>query len=188
MTLYDIFMLPIEQIALKRIRKEMISKAYGNVLEIGYGTGVNFNHYRPAEIDRIYALDKKVHLINARKIKYSVALFEGSVEELPFEDESFDTVVETLVFCSVVDVKTAISEIWRVLKPGGIFIYIDHVKPEKERLASIYGSFNWVWHDMAGGCNLLNESHKEIEESNFTITDRGSTKNGVLRWGIGKKT
>ncbi len=188
MSLYDIFMLPLEQMALKRIRKEIIPKAYGNVLEIGYGTGVNFKYYQPSKIERIYALDKKVHLLNARKMKYSVEIFEGSAEELPFEDESFDTVVETLVFCSVGDAKAAIGEIWRVLKPGGTFIYIDHVKPEKERLASVVQSFNWVWHDVAGGCNLLNESHKEIAESRFTVIENGRSKNGVLQWGIGRKT
>ena len=176
MTLYDIFMLPLEQTALKRIRKEIIPRAHGNVLEIGYGTGV------------IYALDKKIHLLNARRMKYSVELFEGSAEELPFEDESFDTVVETLVFCSVDDVKAAIAEIWRVLKPGGVFIFIDHVKPEKERLVSIFQSFNGVWHDMAGGCNLLNESHKEIEKSRFFMVERGNSNNGVLQWGVGRKT
>ncbi|NLB41859.1 MAG: class I SAM-dependent methyltransferase [Clostridiales bacterium] len=188
MKFYDIFMLPLEQIALKRIRKDIIPRAYGNVLEIGYGTGVNFKYYLTTEIERVYALDKKINLLNARRMKYFVELFEGSAEELPFENESFDTVVETLVFCSVDDAKAAIGEIWRVLKPGGIFIFIDHVKPEKERLASAVQSFNWLWHDMAGGCNLLNESHKEIDESTFTFVERGSSKNGVLQWGIGRKT
>ena len=188
MKFYNIFMLPLEQIALKRIRKEIIPRAHGNVLEIGYGTGVNFKYYQATEIEHIYALDKKIHLLNARRMKYSVELFEGSAEELPFEDESFDTVVETLVFCSVDDVKAAIAEIWRVLKPGGVFIFIDHVKPEKERLVSIFQSFNGVWHDMAGGCNLLNESHKEIEKSRFFMVERGNSNNGVLQWGVGRKT
>lgn len=188
MTLYDIFMLPLEQIALKRIRKELLAKAYGNVLEIGYGTGVNFKHYQPTEIEHIYAMDKKIHLLNARKMKYTVELFEGSAEELPFEDETFDTVVETLVFCNVEDVKESIAEIWRVLKPGGIFIFIDHAKPEKKRLISIFESFNGLWHDMAGGCNLLNESHKEIEKSKFFMVERGKSNNGVLQWGVGRKT
>ena len=91
-------------------------------------------------------------------------------------------------FFSVDDVKAAIAEIWRVLKPGGVFIFIDHVKPEKERLVSIFQSFNGVWHDMAGGCNLLNESHKEIEKSRFFMVERGNSNNGVLQWGVGRKT
>ena len=188
MNLYDVFMLPLEKMVLKRIRKEVIPKAYGNVLEIGYGTGVNFKYYPSDAIERISALDTKINLLNTKKLRFPIELYEGCAEELPFENESFDTVVETLVFCSIKDLTPALREIQRVLKPGGIFIFIDHVKPEKERLASMVESINWAWHDMAGGCNLLNESHKEIEASGLTIDQRGSSSNGILRWGIGTKT
>ena len=187
MKLYDMFMMPLEKMVLKSIRKEVIPRAHGNVLEIGYGTGVNLRYYFADEINRISALDKKVHLPDTRKLNYPVELYEGSAEELPFEDDTFDTVVETLVFCSVEDVEAAIGEIWRVLKPGGIFIFIDHVKPEEERLASIFQSVNRVWHDKIGGCDLLNESHKKIEASGFTLSQHGSSQNGIFQWGIGTK-
>jgi ubiquinone/menaquinone biosynthesis C-methylase UbiE len=185
---YNVLMLPLEKLVLSRIRKEIISKAYGNVLEIGYGTGVNFRYYRLDTIERVSALDTKINLLNTKKLKFPVELYEGCAEELPFENESFDTVVETLVFCSIKDLTPALREIQRVLKPGGIFLFVDHVKPEKERLASMVESINWAWHDMAGGCNLLNESHKEIEASGLTIDRRGSSSNGIIRWGIGIKT
>lgn len=187
MNIYDIFMVPLEKRDLARIRKNIIPMAFGNVLEIGYGTGVNFQYYNPALIKSISALD--MHSTSSVKTKATLPLefFEGRAENLPFTGESFDTVVETLVFCSVENLDTAINEVLRVLKPGGIFIFIDHVLPEKKCLASLFKVTNIVWPKIAGGCNLTREPHKLIKTAGFTIEQPGSSSHDVFRWGVGRK-
>ncbi len=188
MNIYDIFMLPLEKRILARIRKNIISKAYGAVLEMGYGTGVNFKYYNPVQIESISALDvQSSYSAKMTKSNFPLEFFEGRAEKLPFPDESFDTVVETLVFCSVEDLSCAIREVIRVLKPEGIFIFIDHVLPEKKSLASLFRLTNTVWPRIAGGCNLTREPHKLIEAAGIIIEQSGSSGIGVFRWGIGRK-
>ncbi len=187
MNIYDLFMSPLENRILARIRKIIIQKAFGNVLEIGYGTGVNFKYYKTDLIDSLSALDTHTSLSSKPNTKLPLKLFEGRAENLPFADESFDTVVETLVFCSVENPDKAVSEVLRVLKPSGLFIYIDHVLPENKKLASLFKATNIVWPKIAGGCNLTREPHKLIQAAGFIIEQTGSSGYGVFRWGIGRK-
>jgi ubiquinone/menaquinone biosynthesis C-methylase UbiE len=185
--IYDIFMSPLEKIILARIRKNIIPMAFGNVLEIGYGTGVNFPYYNPVSIKSFSALDIQSTFSVKAKAKLPIKFFEGRAENLPFADESFDTVVETLVFCSVENPDKTISEVLRVLKPGGLFIFIDHVLPEKKILASMFKVTNTIWPKIAGGCNLTRESHKIIEAAGLNIEQSGRSGHDVFRWGIGRK-
>lgn len=187
MNIYDIFMSPLEKRVLAKIRKNIIPRAFGNVLEIGYGTGVNFQYYNPVSIKSISALDIQSTFSVKTKAKLPIGFFEGRAENLPFLDGSFDTVVETLVFCSVENLDTVINEVLRVLKPGGIFIFIDHVLPEKKILASLFKITNTVWPKIAGGCNLTREPHKLIEDAGFVIEQSGRSCHNVFRWGVGRK-
>lgn len=186
MNFYDAFMSPLEKIILAKIRRNIIPLAFGNVLEIGYGTGVNFQYYNRSSVKNLSALD--MHPASSVKTKATlpVKFFEGQAENLPFAKESFDTVVETLVFCSVESLNTAISEIRRVLKPGGIFIFMDHVMPEKKGLAFLFNITNTVWPKIAGGCSLTREPHKAIEAAGFFIEQAGGSGHDVFRWGIAK--
>mgnify|MGYP001036736097 CR=1 FL=1 len=187
MEIYDIFMLPLEKRILARIRKAIIPRAIGNILEVGYGTGVNFQYYNSASIKNLSALDIQSTSSAKAKATFPVDFFVGQAENLPFTDESFDTVVETLVFCSVEDMDKAISEVLRVLKPGGLFIFIDHVLPENKELASLFRASNTVWSKIAGGCNLTREPHKHIRVAGFIIEQSGSSGHRIFRWGIGRK-
>lgn len=187
MNIYDVFMSPLEKRILARIRRNIIPMASGNVLEIGYGTGVNFQYYSSASIKNLSALDIQSTFTAKAKVMFPVDFFEGRAENLPFADESFDTVVETLVFCSVGNLDTAISEVLRVLKPSGVFIFIDHVLPENKELASLFTATNTIWPKIAGGCNLTREPHKLIQAAGFVIEQSGSSGHRVFRWGIGRK-
>lgn len=187
MNIYNIFMSPLEKRVLARIRKNIIPMAYGNVLEIGYGTGVNFQYYNPVLIKSISALDIQSTSSVKTKTKLPLEIFEGRAENLPFADKSFDTVIETLVFCSVENLDTTISEVLRVLKPGGIFVFIDHVLPEKKSLASLFKVINTVWPKITGGCNLTREPHKLIEAAGLVMEQSNRSGHGIFRWGIGRK-
>lgn len=187
MNLYDIFMSPFEKGILNEIRKNIIPLAFGNVLEIGYGTGVNLQYYNSSSIENLTGLDRKLNSVAETNITLPFTFIKGQAENLPFLDKSFDTVVETLVLCSVKDLDAAISEILRVLKPDGIFIFIDHVLPENENLATLFKAANTVWPKIAGGCNLTRKPHTLIENSGFVIEQSGTSGHDIFRWGIGRK-
>lgn len=187
MNLYDFFMSPLEKSMLTSVRKHIIPRASGHVLEIGYGTGVNFQYYNLANVKKITALDAQTSPVSTNT-ELPLEFFKGQAENLPFADESFDTVVETLVFCSVKNLDAAINEVLRVLKPGGIFIFMDHVLPEEKNMAALFKATNTVWPKIAGGCNLTRVPHKLIAASGLDIEQSGKVGHDIFRWGIGRKT
>ena len=113
-----------------RLRREVLSEVDGEILEIGFGTGLNLEHY-PERVRRLTAVDPGVGMsrIARRRIEKShidVDLRVQTAEELPFEDERFDCVVSTWTLCSIQDAERAVSEIGRVLRPGGRYIFLEH--------------------------------------------------------------
>lgn len=180
-------MKPLEKNILTQIRERIIPTASGNVLELGYGTGVNFQYYDPASITALSVLDVRSRPIARTKARSPINFVEGRVEELPFPDNYFDTAVETLVFCSVQDLHASINEVFRVLKPGGSFIFIDHVKPSERNLSLLFRAVNTFWPRIAGGCNLTREPDKLIQAARFLIVESGTSCHDIFHWGIGRK-
>jgi ubiquinone/menaquinone biosynthesis C-methylase UbiE len=106
------------------------SRATGDVLEVAVGTGLNLAHYPPGL--RITGIDLSPQMLSvarqrAMELGVDVVLREGDAQALPFGDESFDTVVCTLSLCGIPDDRAAIAEMWRVLRPGGRLLLLDHV-------------------------------------------------------------
>lgn len=133
--------------ALEAERARLLAGARGRVLEIGAGTGLNARHYPPG-VEVVYtepdaAMERRVPLVQA------------PAEDLPFDAASFDTVVSTLVLCSVSDLERAIAEIRRVLAPHGTLLFLEHVRAaDGSRLARWQDRLNPVWHAVAGcDCN-----------------------------------
>ena len=112
------------------LRKEALSEVDGEILEIGFGTGLNLEHY-PEHVRHLTAVDPGVGMtrIARRRIERShidVDLRVQTAEELPFQDGRFDCVVSTWTLCSIRDARRAVAEIGRVLKPGGRFLFLEH--------------------------------------------------------------
>ena len=112
-------------------RTEVAGGATGRVLEVGAGTGFNFSHYG-AEVLEVTATEPDPFMLRrarrrALEASRPVKLLQAPAEQLPFDDDSFDTVVSTWVMCSVTDPAKALSEVYRVLKPGGEYRFVDHV-------------------------------------------------------------
>ena len=122
------------------LRREIVGQAQGVVLEVGAGGGQNFPFYDATRVVRVEAVEPdEAMLVVARRCLAAtpvpVTLTRAPVEVLPFPDAQFDTVVVTLVFCSVGDPERGLREIWRVLKPGGTLLMLEHVRAQARMVA-----------------------------------------------------
>ncbi len=128
---YDTLTAGVERRFLAPGRRWLCWRAVGDVLEVGIGTGANLAHY-PRDI-RLTGLDANPTMMDAARPKVTalgldVTLVEGNAMDLPFADGSVDTVVSTYVLCEVPDVRDAVAEMVRVLRPGGRLLLADHVE------------------------------------------------------------
>jgi ubiquinone/menaquinone biosynthesis C-methylase UbiE len=180
--LYDRMMVTAERVAVAEMRARLLKPAAGRVLEIGAGTGLNLARY-PEAVTEIVLTEPEPAM--ARKLERKLGtgprparIVDARAESLPFEDESFDTAVSTLVLCSVKDQAGALAEIRRVLKPGGRFLFLEHVRSESPRLARWQDRLNPVWRAVANGCNCNRDTLAAIEAAGFEIEER---ERGELR-------
>jgi ubiquinone/menaquinone biosynthesis C-methylase UbiE len=166
-------MRPLEKRGFQTIRKNLIAKAEGKVLEIGSGTGVNFPYYE--KVDEVVAIEpqslmREQSLIRARNSHVSINVISASAEELPFSENSFDTVVGTLVLCTIPDPLKALKEIRRVCKPEGKVLWFEHVRIND---SSILGSLqDWltpVWKRLFDGCHLNRNTLQLMKQAGFKI-------------------
>jgi len=140
------------------LRGEVLAKANGEILEIGFGTGLNLEHY-PAQVRHLTAVDPGLGMtrIARRRINGSridVDLRVQSAEELPFEDGRFDCVVSTWTLCSIREAERAISEIGRVLRPGGHYVFLEHGLGEDPGVQQWQHRLTPLQRRLADGCRL----------------------------------
>ena len=187
---FNVFMFPFEKIVLHKFRKNTVSTAFGDVLELGAGTGVNFKYYNKKEVNSLSVLDIKISdsVRKASKKFSNIKLIEGSAENLPFPDSSFDTVVFTLVFCSVDSPERGLAEVRRVLKDNGKIIFIEHVKPESKRVKAVAEKVNPAWNSFSNGCNINRETLQLIKSSGFIIEPDSYKRKGVFITGTAVKS
>ena len=155
-------------------RRSTAGQASGRVLEIGFGTGSNLKYY-PDSVN-ITALEPNPFMFKKicdRTLKYKkdVTIFQGYGENIPFKNEVFDTVVVTLVLCMVDDVESVISEITRVLKPGGRFYFYEHVSSHSYIGSKFQDLLNPLWKFITTGCNLNSDTEKIINNAGFAKVD-----------------
>ncbi|MEH7502791.1 class I SAM-dependent methyltransferase [Neobacillus drentensis] len=165
---YDIFMNPLEKKKFRMIRKELLSKAKGSVLELGSGTGINFPLYEKAAT--VTAIEPSQHMIerSLSKLKQAVVPIEvvqASAEELPFAVDSFDTVVATLVFCTIPNPEKAILEMKRVCKSDGEILLFEHVKMQNRFLSLLQDWLTPAWKKICDGC-CLNRNTLDLLKAN----------------------
>ncbi|WP_432352913.1 class I SAM-dependent methyltransferase [Sporosarcina sp. A2] len=170
--LYDVAMKPLEATRFKKVRTALVEKAAGRVLEIGSGTGINFPYYRNAtQVDAIEPnplMSKRAEnrLIQAR---VPVHIHEVGAESLPFADDTFDTVVSTLVFCTIPDPMKALDEIQRVSKSGATLLFFEHVRMEPTLLSKTQDVLNPLWEKICDGCQLNRDTLEMITTSGIDV-------------------
>jgi ubiquinone/menaquinone biosynthesis C-methylase UbiE len=142
----------------ERYRRELLALASGDVLEIGFGTGLNLPYY-PKGVHKLTAVDPNAGMYRRarRRIKQAGIEVDRRLlggERLPFEDGSFDCVVSTFTLCSIEDVAQAVREVYRVLKPGGTFLFLEHGLSPEPGVQEWQHRLNWLQMRVAGGCHL----------------------------------
>ena len=159
------------------LREEVVGSARGIVLEVGAGKGLNFAFYQPEQVARVEAIEPNgARLANARveadMARVPVHLHRASVECLPFADESFDSVVATLVFCSVGNPLRGLGEVRRVLKPGGKLLIVEHVRARGAVIAAIQTIGTPFARLLDGNCHWNRDTESTVREAGFTIERR----------------
>jgi ubiquinone/menaquinone biosynthesis C-methylase UbiE len=152
-------------------RRRLLSGARGSVLEIGGGTGANLPHYR--DVDRVIVAEPDPFMRKRLGQKLGdagvpVEVSAAGAGALPFPDGSFDTVVSTLVLCTVPDQESALDEIRRVLRPGGRLLFIEYVRASGFT-ARWQDRLDPLWRRLFGGCHPNRDTVAAIEEAGFEI-------------------
>ena len=184
MNLYEKYLLPrLVHMAcsgkpMRRQREKIVPLATGRVLEVGIGTGLNIPFYDLDQVTHLWGLDPSEDIWsiaqkNAQEHHLDAEFIHSGAEDIPLDDNSADTVVMTYTLCSIPDTFAAMTEIRRVLKPGGMLLYCEHGKAPDERVLRWQNRLNPVWTVFSGGCNL----HRPIPE----ILERGGFKSADMQ-------
>jgi SAM-dependent methyltransferase len=177
--LYNPFLWFGERRGMARRRRELLAEARGATLEIGAGTGLNLPHY-PAHLTELVLAEPGARIgghIDLSRAPEGVParLVQAPAEELPFADASFDTVVSTLVLCTVSDPRRALAEVARVLRPDGRLLFLEHVAAEEGWRRAAQERSARPWASFADGCRCDRETLETIEAQMRVLSlERGS--------------
>jgi len=154
-------------------REQLIPQAHGTVLEIGVGSGLNMPFYA-SDVEKLYALEPHEKLVQkarpkAEKTTFPVEFLGLKGEDIPLEDTSVDTVITTWTLCSIPDPDKALQGMYRVLKPGGTLLFIEHGHAPSPRLARWQDRLTPVWSCFAGGCHLNRRPDELILNAGFEM-------------------
>jgi SAM-dependent methyltransferase len=156
-------------------RRKLLAGSAGLVIEVGAGNGLNFPHY-PATVTEVLAVEpepylRRLALATARQAPAPIRVVGGSAEALPAKDATFDTAVASLVLCSVADLDRALAEIRRVLRPGGMLRFYEHVRGDAARLARWQDRLEHPWGWLAGGCHPNRDTVESITAAGFRVVE-----------------
>lgn len=170
---YDRFMETTERNGLRDRRQRLLALAEGDVLEIGAGTGANSRFYS-CDWTSLHLTEPSAAMASKMRAKLaangsSAEVVEAPAEELPLPDESVDTVISTLVLCTVEDLDRSLAEIRRVLRPGGRLLFIEHVRSDDADRARKQDRWARVWKIPGNGCVCNRETAAAIERAGLEI-------------------
>jgi ubiquinone/menaquinone biosynthesis C-methylase UbiE len=158
---------------MRETRARVCSPLRGDVVEVGFGTGLNAPHY-PQDVRRIAAVEPSALCLRlaapriaATSAKVELAGLDGETLELPSNE--FDAALSTWTLCTIPDVDAALAEIRRVLKPGGTFHFVEHGRAPDARVARWQARIEPAWKHVAGGCHVTREISDLIERAGFQL-------------------
>ncbi|HEY5627410.1 MAG TPA: class I SAM-dependent methyltransferase [Nitrospira sp.] len=159
----------------RRLRADLLKHARGDVLEIGFGTGLNLVHYPPSIsslsiVDPARILPRRV-MERTAAVSFPIHVQHVTAETLPFPDRRFDSVVSTWTLCTIADPIKALREVRRVLKPDGQFLFLEHGRSHDETVAAWQDRLNPIQNIIGCGCNLNRRIDELIEQAGFATTE-----------------
>jgi ubiquinone/menaquinone biosynthesis C-methylase UbiE len=182
MKLYDRYLLPrLTNLACgskptRRQREKIVHRAYGDVLEIGFGGGLNLPHYDGTKVRKVFALEPSAGMraTAARRIESSdldVELIDLPGEQIPLDDNSVDSVLVTYTLCTIPDAVAALQGMRRVLKPKGHLFFCEHGRAPDQAVHKWQRRANPVWRRFAGGCHMDRDIPALLRDGGFTIEE-----------------
>lgn len=165
--------------AIGKIRQAVVPLASGNVFEIGCGGGLNQAYYVADQISGFAGMDpsaKGLEFARAAALAkgWSADIRSGEGEAIPFEDARFDCVVCTYTLCSVRDPQQVLSELRRILKPGGRLLFAEHGRAPDAAVLKWQERIEPVWKRLAGGCHLTRPISSAIAQAGFAVSPIGA--------------
>ena len=172
---YDRMSRKAEEAGLSDLRQGLLADVAGRILEIGGGTGANLPFY-DGKIESLVVTEPEPPMLRrlqrkARELAPLATVLRAPAEDLPFEDDSFDTAVATLVLCTVPDPASSLRELARVLKPGGRLFFIEHVRAQDPGLAKWQDRLHPLWLRFGHGCNCNRPTLDTIEASPLRVEE-----------------
>jgi ubiquinone/menaquinone biosynthesis C-methylase UbiE len=157
-------------------REKIVPHAEGDVLEIGFGSGLNVPFYDKQKIRKVFGLEPSEGMRKLAEDRISesgldIELIELPGEEIPLEANSVDTVLITYTLCTIPDVAAALEGMRRVLKPGGKLLFSEHGKAPDKDVERWQNRLNPAWRKIGGGCNMNRDIPAMIQEGGFRITE-----------------
>lgn len=181
------------------LRRQLVPLAEGKVLEMGCGGGLNQIHYDQAKVTSLAGIDPNEALLEGARQRTIEAGWEADIrrgvgEAIPFADGTFDTVVCTYTLCSVDNQAQVLSEIRRVLKPGGKLLFLEHGKSPDPALVKWQRRIEPVWKRMMGNCHLTREISSAVRAAGFEVEPIGQEYfagmpkwAGWMEWGVARR-
>ena len=179
-SIYDLYDAPMELMGTKR-RRALVGNASGTVLEVGVGTGKNLRYYTAGtEVAGIDVSSQMLQRAERRlaALRMKANLVEADVQDLPFDDDTFDTAVGTCVFCSVVDPVQGLRELGRVVRPDGRILLLEHVRPTNKLLGRISDVVS-IFTRRIFGFRTNRRTEENVAAASLEIIE--VTRNGVWR-------
>jgi ubiquinone/menaquinone biosynthesis C-methylase UbiE len=175
---YDRLMADTERAGMEERRQELIGDARGRTVELGAGTGLNLKHY-PDAVSELTLTEPFPPMASRLrdKARDGATVVEAPADRLPLADDSADTVVCTLVLCTVDDVPATLAEVARVLAPGGRMLFLEHVRSDDPRTARWQDRFERPWKFLGHGCRCNRDTLAAIADSPLEVE---SVEHGIL--------
>ena len=160
--------------SVRRQREKIVPLAYGRVLEVGIGTGLNIPHYNKSRVSKITGVDPalRLHQLVRRRIDrtgLNVELIGQFAEKLPLDDASFDSILITYTLCSIADPVAALREMRRVLVPGGKLFFCEHGSAPDDAVRRWQARLQPLWSRISGGCHLNRDIPILLQQAGFKV-------------------
>jgi ubiquinone/menaquinone biosynthesis C-methylase UbiE len=169
---------------LEPLRRKTAGQARGVTLEVGAGGGYNFAFYDPARVERVEAVEPDATMLRydqtrAAQARVPITLTQAPAEALPFADDTFDTAVVTMVFCSVLDPERGMRELLRTLKPGGRLLMAEHVRSAHGALVAIQTALVPMTTRATGNCHWNRDTASVVRGAGFAEVNIAQLAGGL---------